>query len=47
MKYPNVDPLVELADMREANRSYLANLQMVKSAREAVASLLDLLKGVS
>lgn len=47
VKYPNVEPLVELADMREANRSYLANLQMVKSSREAVAMLLDLLKGTS
>ncbi len=47
VKYPNVEPLVELADMREANRSYLANLQMVKSAREAVSLLLDVLKGTS
>lgn len=47
VKYPNVDPMIELADLREANRSYLANLQMIKNARDAVAAMLDLLKGVS
>ncbi|MCU0953069.1 MAG: flagellar basal body rod protein FlgC [Hyphomicrobium sp.] len=45
VKYPNVEPVLELADMREANRAYLANLQVIKSAREAVSAMLDLLKG--
>jgi flagellar basal-body rod protein FlgC len=45
VKRPNVDPMLEIADMREANRSYLANLQMVKSAREAVMLTIDLLRG--
>ncbi|MDX2308818.1 MAG: flagellar basal body rod protein FlgC [Hyphomicrobium sp.] len=44
VKYPNVDPLIELADLREANRSYMANLQMIKNAREAVSALIDLLR---
>jgi flagellar basal-body rod protein FlgC len=47
VKYPNVEPMLELADMREANRSYLANLQVIKNAREAVNSMLDLLRGAS
>ena len=29
---PNVDVLTELADMREANRSYEANLQVAKQS---------------
>ena len=45
VKYPNVEPVLELADLREANRSYLANLQVIKSAREAVGAMLDLLRG--
>lgn len=44
VKLPNVDVLVELADMREANRSYEANLQVIKQAREMIAITLDLLK---
>jgi flagellar basal-body rod protein FlgC len=45
VKMPNVEPLREMADMREANRSYEANLQVVKQVREMRASLLDILKG--
>ena len=33
VKLPNVNVLVEMADMREANRSYEANLQVVKQVR--------------
>ncbi|WP_407522065.1 flagellar basal body rod protein FlgC [Methylobacterium oryzisoli] len=44
VKYPNVNVLVEMADMREANRSYEANLQVIKQARALVASVIDLLK---
>lgn len=45
VKMPNVNPLVELADMREAHRSYEANLQVVRQTREMVGDLIDLLKG--
>jgi flagellar basal-body rod protein FlgC len=45
VKTPNVDPLVELADMKEANRSYQASLQIYRQARELHAMTLDLLKG--
>ena len=37
--------LIEMADMREANRSYEANLQVVKQAREMVSMTIDLLRG--
>jgi flagellar basal-body rod protein FlgC len=41
---PNVDLVVEAADMREANRSYEANLQAIKQAREMISMTLDLLR---
>ena len=36
--------VLEMADMREASRSYEANLQMIKQARTMNAQLLDLLR---
>ena len=44
VKLPNVDMLVELADMREANRSYDANLQVIKQARSMISMTIDLLR---
>ncbi|MCY0149921.1 flagellar basal body rod protein FlgC [Hoeflea sp. G2-23] len=44
VKLPNVNVLVELADMREANRSYEANLQTIKQTRELVSMTLELLR---
>ncbi len=44
VKMPNVNILVEMADMREANRTYEANLQTVKQSRDLIAATLDLLK---
>lgn len=44
VKMPNVNILVEMADMREANRSYEANLQTVKQSRDLISATLDLLK---
>jgi len=41
---PNVDTLTEMADMREASRSYEANLQMIKQTRSMVAMTIDLLR---
>jgi flagellar basal-body rod protein FlgC len=45
VKTPNVNLLVELADMREANRSYEADLQVMKQARDLIGMTIDLLKG--
>ncbi|BDA85943.1 flagellar basal-body rod protein FlgC [Aureimonas sp. SA4125] len=44
VKMPNVNMLVEMADMREANRSYEANLQVIKQARELINVTIDLLR---
>jgi flagellar basal-body rod protein FlgC len=44
VKYPNVNLLVELADMREANRSYEANLQVVKQSGDLTSMTIGLLK---
>jgi flagellar basal-body rod protein FlgC len=44
VKMPNVNSLVELADMRESSRSYEASLQVVKQAREMIGELVDLLR---
>lgn len=41
---PNVNPLVEMMDMKEAQRAYEANLNMLKTAREMNKSTLDILK---
>ena len=40
----NVDLVVEIADAREASRSYDANLRMFDQARQMAASLLELLR---
>jgi flagellar basal-body rod protein FlgC len=47
VKMPNVNMLVEMADMREANRSYEANLQTIKQARELISLTIDLLRSQS
>lgn len=44
VKLPNVDMLVELADMREASRSYTANTQVIKQVREITSMTIDLLR---
>lgn len=40
----NVDLVIELADAREAGRSYEANLRMFEQTRQMNGSLLDLLR---
>jgi flagellar basal-body rod protein FlgC len=44
VKTSNVDLLVELADMREANRSYEANLQVAKQSADLMNMTVNLLK---
>ena len=44
VKMPNVDPLVEALDMREAQRAYEANLNVIETARTMQSRTLDLLK---
>jgi flagellar basal-body rod protein FlgC len=44
VKYPNVNPLIELTDLREAQRSYEANLNALQLARAMIGRTLDLLR---
>ena len=44
VKLPNVDPLIEALDMREAQRAYEANLNVIETARSMQTRTLDLLK---
>jgi flagellar basal-body rod protein FlgC len=44
VKMPNVDPLIEALDMREAQRAYEANLNVIETARTMQSRTLDLLK---
>ncbi len=44
VKMPNVNPLLELADMRNANRAYEANLQVVSMSKRMLSMTIDLLR---
>ena len=44
VKMPNVDPLVEALDMKDAQRAYEANLNVIETARAMDMRTLDLLK---
>ncbi|MEW5728533.1 MAG: flagellar basal body rod protein FlgC [Pseudomonadota bacterium] len=41
---PNVNPLIELMDMREAQRSYEANLSVITSSRALLSRTVDMLR---
>jgi flagellar basal-body rod protein FlgC len=44
VKYPNVNALVELTDMREAQRSYEANINLITATRRMLQRTIDILK---
>jgi flagellar basal-body rod protein FlgC len=44
VRLPNVNLLVETVDMREAQRSYEANLNMISTARRMISRTIDILK---
>jgi flagellar basal-body rod protein FlgC len=44
VKYPNVNPLIEMTDMREAQRSYEANVNIITATRRMLQRTLDILK---
>ena len=44
VKYPNVNSMVEMTDMREAQRSYEANLNIITATRRMIQRTLDILK---
>jgi flagellar basal-body rod protein FlgC len=43
VRYPNVNPLVEMTDMRDAQRSYEANLNVVTATRRMIQRTLAIL----
>ncbi len=45
VKMPNVNVLIEMADMREANRGYEANLQVLKQARDLISMTIEMMRG--
>lgn len=47
VKMPNVNVMIEMADMNEANRSYEANLQVIKQARDLISMTIDLMRSQS
>ena len=44
VKYPNVNTLIEMTDMRDAQRSYEANLNIISATRRMIQRTLDILK---
>jgi len=45
VKYPNVNALVEMTDLRDAQRSYEANLNIITATRRMLQRTIDILKG--
>jgi flagellar basal-body rod protein FlgC len=44
VKYPNVNSLIEMNDMREAQRSYEANVNVITATRRMIQRTIDLLR---
>ena len=44
VKYPNVNSLVEMTDLRDAQRSYEANLNVITATRRMVQQTLNIIK---
>lgn len=42
--YPNVNPISEMMDMREARRSYEANLNVVESSKSMLSQTINILR---
>ena len=41
---PNVNSLIEMMDMREAQRSYTANLDMIETSKRMIERTIDLMR---
>lgn len=44
VKLPNVNALIEMVDMKEAQRSYQANLTVIETAKHMISRTVDLLR---
>ena len=45
VKRPNVQPLIEMMDMREASRSFEASVNVIEQSRTMMSRMIDLLRG--
>ena len=45
VKYPNVNTLVELSDLRDAQQSYQSDLNVITATRRMLQRTIDILKG--
>jgi len=43
--YPNINPVIEMADLIEATRAYQANVSAFQSAKTIANSAIDMLRG--
>ncbi len=44
VRYPNVNSMIEMTDMREAQRSYEANINVIGATRRMIQRTIDILK---
>jgi len=44
VKMPNVNPFIEMMDMRQAQRSYEANLSMIETAKAMLSKTVEILR---
>jgi flagellar basal-body rod protein FlgC len=44
VQYPNVNSLVEMADLKEAQRSYEANINLITASRRMIQRTIEILK---
>jgi flagellar basal-body rod protein FlgC len=44
VKYPNVNSLVEMTDLKEAQRSYEANINVISASRRMIQRTIEILK---
>ncbi len=44
VKYPNVNSLVEMTDLREAQRSYEANINVISASRRMIQRTIEILR---
>jgi flagellar basal-body rod protein FlgC len=45
VKYPNVNGMIEMTDMREAQRSYEANINVISATRRMITRTIAILSG--
>ncbi len=44
VRYPDISSILEMADLRDAERSYKANMQIVESAKRLLRTTLDVIR---